>query len=289
MEKRIEENGDAKRYLHDNRRVICTCNSMSWVCTNWNEIMWPLSQRIQWQLGNYIILLSGKGVYVIEKMQQKSCHASNFSSQCAIVCVCDVKVHNCVQNTSDFKRGKKHISISLFVLFQITLNLKFNLSASAWNKLSPLVQTQAHSTASTHRTIEWNGIPWQCEMFAIVEYLRRVKYLICQWKKRKHKNERFQVCLTGGDKWLSNAQIHKKVSTKYERFIEIFFSLFCEKYSSIFSSFHLYTPLLLSSFNVLLVLTEHFLHWDFRHRFYLFVVISVWPFLFSNVVLLKKI
>lgn len=91
--------------------------------------------------------------------------------------------HNCVQNTSDFKRGKKHISISLFVLFQITLNLKFNLSASAWNKLSPLVQTQAHSTASTHRTIEWNGIPWQCEMFAIVEYLRRVKYLICQWKK----------------------------------------------------------------------------------------------------------
>lgn len=80
----------------------------------------------------------------------------------------------------------------------------------------------AHSTASTHRTIEWNGIPWQCEMFAIVEYLRRVKYLICQWKKRKHKNERFQVCLTGGDKWLSNAQIHKKVSTKYERFIEIF-------------------------------------------------------------------
>lgn len=105
-EKRIEENGDAKRYLHDNRRVICTCNSMSWVCTNWNEIMWPLSLRIQWQLGNYIILLNGRRVYVIEKMQQKSCHASNFSSQCAIVCVCDVKYITVYKTLPISKEGK---------------------------------------------------------------------------------------------------------------------------------------------------------------------------------------
>lgn len=99
-----KENGDTRRYLHNNRRIICAC------VTQWAELAQIEMKSYDPYLNSLYSMATirqtkKKTKEIIEKMQQKCCHASNFSTQSQMyACVnCEVYTHHCVQNTSDFK------------------------------------------------------------------------------------------------------------------------------------------------------------------------------------------